>query len=98
LRCSNYIAIRYSIGSNTPVSHLDFAKPLRIVIINQNSPGRRLGIAVESGDRNHAINVVTIQLIADGAKSIVGSGIGLRKNSGRREQKERGKTFQHAGN
>jgi len=76
----------------------DFTNPARISVINQNSPGRRLGVAIEPDDRNHAISVVAIQLIADGAKSIVGRGIALRENSGRRKQEERGKTFQHAGN
>ena len=79
-------------------SHFDFTNLVRISVINQNSPGRRLGVAIESDDRNHAIHVVTIQLIADGAQSIVGRGIALRENSGRRKQEERGKTFQHAGN
>jgi hypothetical protein len=49
LCCSDDVAIGHSVGSNTPVSHFDFTNPVRISVINQNSPGRRLGVAIEPG-------------------------------------------------
>src|SRR5205823_13882117 len=68
-----------------------------IWIIDQNSPGGRLRVPIDSCDRHNAIHEIAIHLIANGTERVVGGGIRLREDGGGREE-QRGNNSDHVRN
>ena len=74
-------------GDNATIGDLNFAHaPARTRIVQHDFPRLRLRVSFHAGDRDNMIDEIAVQLCANHAQRVIGSGVFLRQH--RRDQKQ----------